>query len=199
MYPVPRSDTIYRIPASIDPVHIDIPLSYIHVEPEIWDSYYLASINYLAWSKKGLLTQIAASFCSRHRDYLLGCADIEADARGLEANSQAFFELYANWSTTLPPYTSGQRPDFESSALDTVIDAETISINRRGFANIRIGQFNAVLLRVLNSVNREVGAPKLFGRLTKYHFQTYGTKMYQYQILADDQKTIRPTLPDKED
>ena len=190
--------TILKSPVLINRVHIDIPLNYIHVEPDMWENYYLAAVNYLAWNKKGLLTQISSAFCSRHRDYLLQCADIEAAARGLDADSADFFELYCNWKSELPPYTSGQYPDFPASPLANIIDPDASMANRHNFANIRIGKLNAVLLRVLKNANRDAPAPVLFSRLTKYHFQHYGAG-YTYQVAADAQNTIRPTLPSPED
>lgn len=181
----------------VDVVYIDLPLNYIHVEQDIWENYYLAAVNYLAWNKKGLLTQIASAFCARHREFLLKCADIEAEARGLEANSDEFFELYADWTTELPAYTSGQYPDFPASPLTNVIDPAKTMQNRRGFANIRSGKLNAALLRVLSSASRGAEAPELFSRLTKYHFTNYGDS-YLYQFAADDQQSIRPDLSKKE-
>lgn len=184
---------IHSINACDYPVYIDLPLNYIHVEPDVWESYYVGSVNFLAWNKKGLLTQIASSFCSAHRDYLLTCCDIEAAARGLDSNSTEFFDLYVDWALMLPPYISGQYPDFPASPLAKVIDPEKTMQNRRGFANIRIGKLNSVLLRVLSSVSRGAEPSVLLSRLTKYHFQKYGAG-YFYQFAADQQSTIRPKI-----
>ncbi|MGC1307832.1 MAG: hypothetical protein WA885_11420 [Phormidesmis sp.] len=188
-----KTDRIDSINDGVDAVYIDLPLSYIHVEQETWENYYLASVSYLGWNKKGLLTQIASAFCSRHRDFLLKCADIEAEARGLDADSKAFFDLYADWTTVLPAYTDGQYPEFPASPLANVIDPDKTGKNRRGFANIRIGKLNAVLLRVLSSASRGAESPELLSRLTKYHFAAYKDG-YFYQFAADDQQSIRPDL-----
>jgi hypothetical protein len=189
----PKKDTIHTIYACIYPVYIDLPLSYIHLDQETWEDYYLASVKYLAWNKKGLLTQIADTFCSRHRPFLMECADIEAAARGLDVNSSEFFELYVDWTNVLPEYINGTYPTFPPSPLASVIDPEKTMMNRRGFANIRIGRFNSVLLRVLSSVSRGAQPPELLSLLTKEHFQHYGTA-YLYQFAADEQSTIRPNL-----
>ena len=189
----PKGDTIHTINACIYPVYIDLPLSYIHLDQETWEDFYLASVRYLAWNKKGLLTQIVDTFCSRHRQFLMECADIEAAARGLDVNSSEFFELYVDWTTILPAYISGTYPIFPISPLASVIDPEKTMNNRRGFANIRIGRLNSVLLRVLSSASRGAQPPELLSRLTKDHFQHYGTD-YLYQFAADEQSTIRPDL-----
>ena len=189
----PKGDTIHTINACIYLVYIDLPLSYIHLEQETWEDFYLASVRYLAWNKKGLLTQIVDTFCSRHRQFLMECADIEAVARGLDVNSSEFFELYVDWTTTLPAYIDGRYPTFPVSPLASVIDPEKTMNNRRGFANIRIGRFNSVLLRVLSSASRGAQPPELLSRLAKEHFQHYETD-YLYQFAADEQNTIRPDL-----
>jgi hypothetical protein len=189
----PKRDTIHTIHACIYPVYIDLPLSYIHLDQETWEDYYLASVKYLAWNKKGLLTQIVDTFCSRHRQFLMECADIEATARGLDVNSSNFFELYVDWTTVLPAYIDGTYPTFPLSPLASVIDPEKTMNNRRGFANIRIGRFNSVLLRVLSSASRGAQPPELLSRLTKEHFQHYGSG-YLYQFAADEQSTIRPNV-----
>lgn len=192
-----KGGTIHIINACIGVVYIDLPLNYIHLDQETWETYYLASVQYLAWNKKGLLTQIVSAFCSRHRTYLLECADIDAAARGLDANTSEFYDLYADWTLTLPPYVSGQYPTFPESPLAKVIDPEKTMQNRRGFANIRLGKLNAVLLRVLSSTSRDAPASELLSRLTKHHFSTYGAA-YLYQFASDNQRSIRPKLP-KED
>ena len=55
-------DTIDTINNCVNAVYVDLPLSYIHVESDIWENYYLAAANYLGWNKKSLLTQIASAF-----------------------------------------------------------------------------------------------------------------------------------------
>ena len=189
----PDGDTIDSINNCVNAVYVDLPLSYIHVEQEIWEGYYLAAVNYLGWNKKTLLTQIASSFCTRHRDFLMACADMEAAARGLDANSEAFFDLYADWTSTLPDYTDKRYPSFPASPLADVEDAEKNMLNRRGFANIRMSKLNAVLLRVLSCASLNAEAPELFSRLTKYHFTAY-KDTYAYQFAADEQRSIRPQL-----
>jgi len=198
----PDQDTIDSIINCVNAVYVDLPLSYIHVESDVWENYYLAAVSYLGWNKKNLLTQIASAFCVRHRDFLLKCADIDAAARGLDADSAEFFDLYADWSSTLPAYTSGQYPSFPASPLVGIVDPERSMQTRRGFANLRMSKLNAVLLRVLSCASLNAEAPELFSRLTKHHFSAYN-KNYDYQFAADEQLSIRPslvqsTLPPKE-
>lgn len=192
-----NQDTIDSTINCVNAVYVDLPLSYIHVEADIWEGYYLAAVNNLGWNKKGLLTQIAGAFCSKHQDFLLKCADIDAAARGLDADSEKFFDLYVDWSSTLPAYTSGQYPSFPASPLANVIEPEKSMQTRRGFANIRMSKLNAVLLRVLSCASLNAEAPELFSRLTKYHFSAYNQK-YDYQFAADEQRSIRPVLSTKE-
>lgn len=177
----------------LDTVYIDLPLSYIHLEKDLWEGYYLRAVSHLGWNKKLLLTQIASAFCTKNKEYLLECCDLEAAARGLEANSAEFFDLYSDWRQPLPDYRGRKFPSFPKSPLSDVIDPEPNMSNRRAFANIRLSQLHSVYLRVASAVDRGSPTATLMSRITKQHFQMYGAG-YLYQFAADDQRTIRPEV-----
>lgn len=177
----------------LDTVYIDLPLSYIHLEQELWEGYYLKAVSHLGWNKKLLLTQIASAFCTKNKEYLLECCDLDAKARGLDSNSASFFNLYSDWRKPLPDYQGNKFPSFPESPLSEVIDPEPNMSNRRAFANIRLSQLHSVYLRVVSASDRGSPSAVLMSRIAKQHFQIYGAG-YLYQFAADDQRTIRPNV-----
>lgn len=176
-----------------NPVYIDLPLSYIHLEQELWEGYYLKAVSHLGWNKKLLLTQIVSAFCAKNKDYLLRCCDLDAEHRGLDSNSVDFFSLYSDWRKPLPDYQGNKFPSFPKSPLADVIDPEPNMNNRRAFANIRLSQLHSVYLRVASAADRGSPTAVLMSRIAKQHFQIYGAG-YLYQFAADDQRTIRPEI-----
>jgi len=174
-------------------VFIDLPISFIHLEKDWWEGYYLKAVSDLGWNKKLLLTHIASVFCEENEDFLLECCGIEAKARGLDPGSAKFFDLYSEWRRSLPDYQSGEFPAFPVSPLATVIDPEATMVNRRAFANIRLSQLHSVYLRVLSCADRGTSTAILMSRITKQHFQKYETR-YLKQFEADAQHTIHPSI-----
>ena len=174
---------------------IDLPISFIHLEKDWWEGYYLKAVSDLGWNKKLLLTHIASVFCEENEDFLLECCDIEAKARGLDPSSAEFFDLYSEWRRSLPDYQSNEFPSFPTSPLANVIDPEAIMTNRRAFANIRLSQLHSVYLRVLSCSDRGTSTAVLMSRITKQHFQKYKDR-YLKQFEADAQHTIQPIVPE---
>lgn len=174
-------------------MYIDLPISFIHLEKDWWEGYYLKAVSDLGWNKKLLLTHIASVFCEENEDFLLACCDIEAKARGLDPSSARFFDLYSEWHRPLPDYQSSEFPTFPVSPLANVIDPESTMLNRRAFANIRLSQLHSVYLRVLSCTDRGISTAILMSRITKQHFQKYGNR-YLKQFEADTQHTIRPVI-----
>jgi hypothetical protein len=133
-------------------------------------------------SEKTLVTQFVRGWLSKNRDYYLGLARMDADARNLSFKEWGKFVVSTGMEPPLPGYQKEIKGVPPNPLQDIVVTPDAF---RKAINYISLGAQNIALLRVAIHYDRD-NAIGFVSRIVREHLERNWEKLYEPQVLAED-------------
>ncbi len=185
---------------SVD-IYVKLPLNNLHLTDDIWDKY-MAAVR-CSWMQTTLLSHLVYSYCFAAGKFYRGLTIQDAQARGYTVEERGeppqmqparqYFRDLRNWDNLNALRRPAGTLIYPASPISAIPDPKKRG-NTRRIKELRIGYYNAAMLRLMKEVD-QLDVTQLLSRIVIWHFAGYWKKgSYTWQLAGTHQETLTPYI-----